>query len=390
MKLGQQRDTIQKLSPPWLATGDAEKFLYVIGLALDVLLEKLNQAMKAHMPGQNDPSSDPLLGADRGILQGIGESHASFSLRLSRAFESWSRAGESRVVLEQVLSVLPIPAYPAAFPLAAIVKGLDSNTWDLAYYGQDLSGPCVSIRESVQNWDWDGLGARWWRSWLVLYSAPVSTGNSGAAASVAAESGGFVTVTGLSGMSSADVGRWLAVSGVADTTNNLGTFQIVEFLSANSVSIANNRGTSDANNGALTWVVGEYQGLVPGLAWGSPGLAWGDTNRSWGLAVEPQVFATMRLVLRTWKSKQTYYRWIVIAFNGLGGQANADYSPYSTDAIGDHNPDGTWAHWSKTVAGQRVPARVTKTYLDQNRPSLDGFGDGTGVYSSSYEHTDTG
>lgn len=390
MSLGQQRDTIQKLSPPWLATGDAEKFLYVIGLALDMALEKLNQAMRAHMPGQGTATADPLLAADRGLVQGIGESHDAFSRRLSRAFESWSRAGDSRVVLEQVLSFLNTAHYPGPIPISAIVGGLSSKKWDLVYDGQDLSADCTHIRETSQNWDWDGLGARWWRSWLVLYSTALPIGNSGSSASVSAQSGGFVTVTGLAGMTAADVGRWIFFSGVADTANNGGLLQVVHVLSASSVKIGNSVGTLDANNGSILWVVKEYQGFKPGLRCGTPGLKCGTPGLACGFQGDvAQTFATIRLLLRTWKSRQTYYPWIVVAFNGLDGSAGTDYSPYSTDAVGGHNPDGTWKRWSKTVGGGRLSARVTKTYLDQNRTTNDCFVDGTGRYASSYEHTDS-
>lgn len=389
MPLGQQRDTIQKLSPPWLATGDAEKFLYVIGLALDVLLEKLNQAMKAHMPGQGTATADPLLAVDRGLVQGLGESHESFSARLSRAFESWSRAGDARVVLEQVLSFLQGPAFPFPAPLAAIVGGVLSRKWNLFYYGDDFSGESTYIHEATPNWDWDGVTTHWWRSWLVLYSAALSTGNTGATASVAAAVSGFVTVTGLSGMSSADVGRWLEVSGAADVTNNDGVFQIAEFISATSVKIGNPAGTLDANNGALVWDVGAYQQFSPAPVCGTPGLTCGTSVFSCGFYTDvTQTFATVRQLLNTWKSRQTFYMWIVVAFSGRGGQGGADYSPYSTDTTGDHNPDGTWKNWSKTVAGQRVSARVTKTYLDLGRTTLDAFVPGTGRYGGSYEYID--
>jgi hypothetical protein len=329
-----------------------------------------------------------LLAADRGLVQGIGESHESFSARLSGAFQSWSRAGDARTVLEQVLSFLQETPYPSPIPIAAIVGGVLSRKWDLVYSGQDLSGEDVYINKATPNWDWDGVTTHWWRSWLVLYSAPVSTGNLGAAASVAAAAAGFVTVTGLSGMSGADMGRWIAVSGSADSVHNDGLFQIAQILSATSVKIGNPVGTNDANNGALSWEVGAYQQFTPAPMCGTPGLMCGSGISCGFYTDVTQVFATVRQLLNTWKSRQTFYVWIVVAFYGTGGQPNADYSPYSTDTIGDHNPDGTWKNWSKTVAGKRVAARVTKSYLDLGRTTLDAFIPGTGRYGGSYEYID--
>jgi len=268
---------------------------------------------------------------------------------------------------------------------------VQSRKWYLLYSGQDVSQPPVYIHEASQNWDWDGQPTKWWHAWLVLYCALISTGSSGGGVSVSAASGGFVTVTGLSGMTSADVGRWLFISGAATPANN-GSFQIVKLISASSVLIANSVGTSDANNGSLLWETAAYRGFAPQLACGTPGLKCGTPGLKCGVRSDGDtaaIFTTIRQLLRTWKSNQTYYRWIVVSFNGGDGSANTDYSPYSTDTTGDHNPDGTWRHWSKTVNGHRVSARVTKTYLDAGRRTHDAFVSGTGRYVDSYEHSQT-
>jgi len=63
----QFRDIIKLLSPPWLATGVAEKYMYAIGLGVDLLCEKLNEAMRAHMPGEGTYTALPYIGADRNL-----------------------------------------------------------------------------------------------------------------------------------------------------------------------------------------------------------------------------------------------------------------------------------------------------------------------------------
>jgi len=91
--------------------------------------------------------------------------------------------------------------------------------------------------------------------------APIS-GQTGGAASMAAESGGFITVTGLTGMVDPDsVGNYLTISGASDPDNN-GKFLIVAYNSATSVDIlAENAPGADANNGSLTWVESGGDGL---------------------------------------------------------------------------------------------------------------------------------
>lgn len=85
------------------------------------------------------------------------------------------------------------------------------------------------------------------------WGAPTSTGNTGAAAVFSSKTLDDITVTGLTGMSSSSVGRFLTITGAATGANN-GTFQIVAYVSATSVRIRNAAGVApDANNGAITW-----------------------------------------------------------------------------------------------------------------------------------------
>ena len=79
------------------------------------------------------------------------------------------------------------------------------------------------------------------------------SGQTGAAASVAALSGGIATITGLTGMSAQSPGRWLTLSGAASGGNN-GTLLITEYISATSVKVSNASAvTPDANDGAISW-----------------------------------------------------------------------------------------------------------------------------------------
>jgi len=78
-------------------------------------------------------------------------------------------------------------------------------------------------------------------------------GQSGSAASVASFATGLSVITGLTGMTAASVLHFLTQTGCATSANN-GTFQIVAFLSATSVVIANTAGVApDANNGSIGW-----------------------------------------------------------------------------------------------------------------------------------------
>lgn len=64
--------------------------------------------------------------------------------------------------------------------------------------------------------------------------------------------GPVVTITGLTGMTAASVGRRLKLSGAAVAANN-GTFPIASFISATSVTITNPAAVTDPNNGIIAW-----------------------------------------------------------------------------------------------------------------------------------------
>jgi hypothetical protein len=86
------------------------------------------------------------------------------------------------------------------------------------------------------------------------WNGTIGTGNTGAAASITTVVGGVATLTGLTGFATGTAGqRWITISGAASGGNN-GTFKILSFISATSVTIRNSAAVaSDANNGAISW-----------------------------------------------------------------------------------------------------------------------------------------
>ena len=86
------------------------------------------------------------------------------------------------------------------------------------------------------------------------WNGTAGTGNTGAAASVSSVTNGVATLTGLTGFASGTAGqRWITISGAASGGNN-GTFKILSYISATSVTIRNPSAVAgDANNGAISW-----------------------------------------------------------------------------------------------------------------------------------------
>lgn len=84
------------------------------------------------------------------------------------------------------------------------------------------------------------------------YGSAIS-GQSGSTAAVSSVSLGIATITGLTGMTSQSVGRFVTLSGATTSSNN-GTFLITTYNSATSVDISNASAVApDANNGSISW-----------------------------------------------------------------------------------------------------------------------------------------
>ena len=375
------------LSPPWLCGEDtnAQKFMYVIGLALDALLEKQNEGMIAKLPGQADPSAIPLQAADRLMVQGPAESNASFILRLQNAYEAWGRAGGRPAVLEQIQAYLTDlqPGVVASSPECLIVGGNSSlSTWDTIFGTTPQGAPPAHALVQPANWKWDALD-RPARAWLVLFMQLVATGQSGAAASVTSVGGsgvggvtsGFATIDGLSGMTTANIQQYFTATGAASSANS-GTFQIVDVVSSSSIVIANTSAVAgDANNGAIGWSIGKYPYIGPAPVWGSQGFVWGSAM-TWGVNCSPLVIQSIRQILQRWKSSVAYYPNIIISFGGGDGTAGKEFSPLSSQGAG--NPDGTWQDYGNNVAGCWVPSKKPQN-------AFTAFCDGTGSAIQCYE-----
>jgi hypothetical protein len=412
----QYRDQFYALCPEWLTTGNAEKYLYVLELSRDALLEKMNQAIRIRIPGLGDASQLPYLAYDRGLVQGLAESDVQFVERLQSAFQTWGLAGSTRAVMLNLQSYMfgLQPGVPATNPLMTVIGGsANVTTWHQLYLGDAIGALPTLTTVRPANFSWDGQNEPW-RDWLVLPMTQVATGQSGAAAQTTTAGGGsftapgqnvsgvwvpassgtpvnapFMHVTGLSGIGSQNVGQWLNLSGSSNPTNN-GAFQIVQVLSSASVIIANPTGVaSDA--GPLTWTIGAYPFIGPGLPYGAPGVIYGqgelsipplDTGSniggvwqpnggiapgqgkltSWGLNVSANEIASIRALVKTWKSARTYVPNIIIAFDAGTGIAGSAYSPNSAEGSG--NPDGSFGQVGSNVNGVWVPTRLITSAFD--------------------------
>jgi hypothetical protein len=426
----QIRDQFTLLSPPWLNQGYAEKFGYVPGLMFDLLLEKAFQAQTIRIPGAGDVSQIPYLCQDRNLVQGPAESTQSICTRLQQAFQTAKLAGSRVAIALNVQAYLQNlqPGIYGALPQFAMVSGNSTKTsWSTQYIGDAIGAP-PTLMTVPANWNWDG-SYRPWRSWFILYMSlgAATLGGTGGVVSSTTLPGSlqnagtwgenlngvwvpgfggtpinypFILLTGLSGLSSANVGNWLTWSGAAHAGNN-GTFQITQVASATSCYIANpNNVPGDANPG--TWSISAYPYIGPAPCWDFPSVKWDQgasayatpdygsnvggvwesttssvtyqPSLSWGLSCSSLVISSIRGLLQTWKSGTTWYSQIIVAFDGGTGAAVSAFSPNSSEGSG--NPDGTYGGHGKLSVGVWVPNR------DDGTSVLDEYCQGTGSWSN--------
>ena len=401
-----QRDGIKQISPPWLADdspatasnptgGVGGRFMYSLGIASDMLLEKMNQAARAHMPTHAPVTALPYLGADRVLVQGPGESSTAFALRLKEAFDFWQYAGSSRAVLGATAAFLTGFQGTSAttVPICANVGGFYAEKWSWLNNTDDPRYPS-QYNAPAQNWSWDGNeAAQWWREWLICYfnaSAPVYSFGTGI--SIGAFSGNFATLTGLSnlpsGLTSVTLPAYITISGAASAGNN-GTFQVTAWISASSITVAMPGGVaSDANNGSIAATISYFPALQPMPVWGFPGAVWGgNTSQAIGVQMPgtvnqynvPGLVTGLQSVLATVKSAQSWYVSIVLRFamSGTDLAAGTEFSPWSTESTG--NPNGTWSTWGKNVGGVWKPAWITGVQFG----AFDAFCGGTMTYGGA-------
>lgn len=300
------RDRIKVLSPAFLQEGVGERLMFVFGLELDAVMERLVQGVGARFPvitnlttGEKTPALPDALaviGTDRLIDRGLTETDLSYGIRLRRAFDSWRLAGSARAELGQVLGYLlqlvpmvrsvssryeadparvawriqhGLSGGPSSYPPALL-----SSTWDTYLDGADPTAEpdhVFALAGANGEWDWDSLSQvtgswGWWGCFVILYSV-----------------------------------------------------------------------APDA------WT-------EPDGKWGDPGK-WGDGG-AWGVTASANVGRSIRAIICAWKPAHVWVRYIIAAFD------DSLFSP-AAPAGGGINPDGRFGRWSKIVNGQYVRSRFT-------------------------------
>lgn len=97
------RDRMRELwSPPWLATGNNERFMYALAVHVDLMADVITAAVASRFPGVYSYESLPVIGRERRIARGPYEPDATYADRLTRWLDDHRRRGNAYTLLAQI------------------------------------------------------------------------------------------------------------------------------------------------------------------------------------------------------------------------------------------------------------------------------------------------
>lgn len=356
------RTAVKVLSPAPLQEGTGERYMYIFGLLLDALMQKMTEGGLSRMPTKCDPSFLPLIGEDRLIGQGLTESVDSYRARLQRAFESWQLAGSARGVMGQVLGYLL-----ALTPMVRTVSSRYSgNIADLLFVTDATNdtpivvktkrphrlstGDSVDVEAVAGNTAANGT---WTVTVLGAYTFELDT----SVGSGSYTSGGYVIPPGFPTAYPPTL--------MSSTWDTYAAGQNPSTPPAHVLNLAASAVGANWDWDSLSQVAGSWGwwgswliifAVAPNTVftaaptWGS-GVRWGS-GRAWGVNQSATVGRSILGIVGQWKGAHTWLRWLVVSFD-------ASLFDPSQPAGGGVNPDGLFGRWSKVVNGRRVRSRFS-------------------------------
>jgi hypothetical protein len=162
------RTALRYMLPRWLGGGPDPKpgqetedrlVIYSLGVLKDAFAERARQGLLARFPEYAPESSLAVIGRDRQIIRGVGESSAAYAARLIE----WRYPRGHRIRGNAFALLNQLAAYLQASVLLRTVdrrgnwytraaNGVESYLWDQG------------------NWDWDGRAVtNWSRWWTIIY-----------------------------------------------------------------------------------------------------------------------------------------------------------------------------------------------------------------------------
>lgn len=168
------RDQLASNLPTWLNGYWGGRYIYPMGLFLDIWADATIFAVQARFPDGAPEDAFTWLAQDRQIDRGFQEPISSYKERLKLWLDLWRRAGSA----ESIMVALGGYITPS---LATMRTVSNSSAWDTIEAGD--SPPPVHVLVSPPNWDWDSAvyghktadptdpeyTAKWYRAWVIIF-----------------------------------------------------------------------------------------------------------------------------------------------------------------------------------------------------------------------------
>ncbi len=183
------RDTLRRISPPWLQGAIASRILFAIGVHVDGFADALVAGVKLRFPGAYSPESLPFIGRERRIARGPNEADGTYAERLTRWLTDHRRRGGPYALLSQLFGFWAA----ASFAIELIyVSG--------RRYSLDTSGNVT--RDDIS---WSGTDAAHWAQWWLFYHWPTLVPDDGVWGDPGDWGDGGVWGSGLTGAEVAEI-----------------------------------------------------------------------------------------------------------------------------------------------------------------------------------------
>lgn len=168
--------------PHWVLGPNSGRFVYSVGLVLDMATEWLMQGIQQRLPLVADVGALSHLGRDLGILRGLRETTDAYRQRLALWVPTHRRAGTPFSIAEQLQAYFS-PQSPTVYVVQHDPTGLTRATWSVRYF----DGAETTFVVTPTNFDWDSedpgrpssLDTRDPRIGVVIEQPPAGVGGIG-------------------------------------------------------------------------------------------------------------------------------------------------------------------------------------------------------------------
>lgn len=153
-------------APVWMTRPIIRKFVSAMLLLCDLGNRVLLESLYARYPGIGTPTALPLIGQSRGMIKGMDDTDATWSVKLLRWLDRWLIAGGQRAI------GLAIQDYCAGAPKVRVVNRYGRMT--------TIESSGLISWEDVA-WDWDSLSHPrrndvdepfWSEIFIIVYTPP--------------------------------------------------------------------------------------------------------------------------------------------------------------------------------------------------------------------------